>query len=541
AALIRDNPQEASRILTQALAMWRGPALDDFAYQDFARSEIVRLEEIRLTALEDRFEADLRLGKSRELVAEIEALIEQHPLREQLVAHLLLALYRSGRQGEALRAFERFRTRLRDTLGVEPSPQLARLEEQVLLHDPRIQGPPSTHSSLNAGKGAAANPFKGLRAFGEKDVADYFGRELIVSDVLRRLNEGARLIGLVGPSGSGKSSILKAGVIPVLRRGVPTDSDQWLVAEMVPGAHPFAELEAALLRASPDPPASLREQLSNETTGMLGAILRLLPQPSSRLILAIDQFEELFSLVDDEQVRSRFLAQLIPVLDDPHQRTAVLLTLRSDYYGRPLEYPDFGARLGNGVVNVTSMRLDELEAAALKPANQAGVSIESSLLVRLLSDVIGRPGALPLFQYTLTELFEHRADDSLTVAAYGEMGGVGGALTRRAEDLYAEATDEQRRVVEQLFLRLVTITGNEELTLRRVRAAEMIDLDLDLVDLQSAIERYADNRLLTLDRDQVSGAPTVEIAHEALLTEWDRLRGWIADAHDDLQLHATLR
>jgi basic membrane lipoprotein Med (substrate-binding protein (PBP1-ABC) superfamily)/DNA-binding SARP family transcriptional activator len=541
AALVKDDPPRASQILTKALSMWRGPALDEFTYQDFARPEIVRLEELRLTALEDRFEADLRLGKSRELVGEIEALVEQHPLREQFVAHHLLALYRSGRQADALRAFERFRTRLSETLGVQPSPRLLRLEEQVLLHDRRIQGSPSTATSLNGTDRVAANPYKGLRAFGERDVADFFGRDLVVSDVLRRLHQGARLIGLVGPSGSGKSSILKAGLLPVLRREASTQSDQWLVAEMVPGAHPFAELEAALLRASPDPPATLREQFSNETNGMLSAILRLLPQPSSRLILAIDQFEELFSLVDDAEVRSRFLADLIPVLDDPHQRTVVILTLRSDYYGRPLEYPDFGARLGNGVVNVTSMRPDELECAALMPATKAGVSIESSLLVSLLGDVVGQPGALPLFQYTLTELFEHRTDDTLTAAAYSEMGGVGGALTRRAEDLYSGATNKQRRMVEQLFLRLVTITGNEELTLRRVRAAEMIELDLDLVDLQSVIERYADNRLLTLDRDQVSGAPTVEIAHEALSTEWDRLRGWIADARDDLQLRNTLR
>jgi DNA-binding SARP family transcriptional activator/basic membrane lipoprotein Med (substrate-binding protein (PBP1-ABC) superfamily) len=535
AALIRDEPGMASKLLRTALSMWRGPALDDFAFDEFARAEIIRLEELRLIALEDRFDADLRLGRSRELVAELESVHQQHPLREGFVGKLMLALYRSGRQADALRAFERFRKRLGDELGLEPSPELRRLEEQVLLHDSRIQGPPVAAGPRSR---VAANPFKGLRAFRERDAADFFGRERIVGDVVRRLGQGDRLIALVGPSGSGKSSILKAGVIPAVRKDA--SAEEWFVAEMVPGAHPFAELEAALLRASLDGPDSLGDQLAGGATGTLRAVLRMLPNQSSRMVLAIDQFEELFTLVDDEEVRARFLAQLIPVLDDPHGRIVVVLTLRSDFYSRPLRYPDFGTRLGDGIVNVTPMLPDELEAAARKPAWNAGVTLEPSLLAKMLSDVIGEPGALPLFQYTLTELFERRGADTLTLADYETLGGVEGTLSRRAEDRYAELDDAEREATRQLLLRLVAVTGDEEWTRRRVPAAEILDLGMEVVALQTVIERYTEDRLLTLDQDPVTGAPTIEIAHEALLAEWRRLHDWIDAAKEDLQQRAAL-
>ena len=263
-SLMKDDPQAASAMLGEALALWRGPALEEFAYEEFAQREISRLEELRLGGLEDRIDSDLRIGLAGELVSELEALYEEHPLRERPVGQLMLALYRAGRQAEALRAFERFRRTLGEEMGIDPSPELHRLEEQILLHDSRLRPLGERRSPVRSAAGAeVANPFKGLRSFVEDDAADFFGRDRLLADVIRRIVDGERLIALVGPSGSGKSSAVRAGLIPALRKGAVPGSDQWLIAQMVPGARPFAEAEAALLRSTLDAPANLAEQLAD--------------------------------------------------------------------------------------------------------------------------------------------------------------------------------------------------------------------------------------------------------------------------------------
>jgi basic membrane lipoprotein Med (substrate-binding protein (PBP1-ABC) superfamily)/DNA-binding SARP family transcriptional activator len=540
--LIKTDPATASETLSQALQRWRGDALQDFAYEDFALGEITRLEELRLRAIEDRIECDLALGESGALIGELESLREAHPLRERLVAHLILALYRSGRQADALRAFERYRRHLGVELGIEPSAELRRLEEQALLQDPHLQPRSRTvHGRNTLVGGSAVNPFKGLRPFSEDDAAMFFGRERLVAEVVRHIADDTRLVALVGPSGSGKSSVVRAGVIPTIRKGGPSGDEAWLVAQMVPGSHPFAEAEVALLRSSLDTPDTLREQLAAPETGLLRAALRVLPDADTRLLLVIDQFEELFTLVDDEETRGRFLTQLTTALEDPHGRVFALVTLRSDFYSEPLTHPKFGAMLGGGVINVIPLLPDELESAAQEPAEKASVSIQPALLATLLADVAGEPGALPLFQFSLSELFDRRIEDTLTLDIYREMGGIEGAVTRKAEDLYERLEDVERAAAKQLFLRLVTIAAGDHLGRRRVLASEITRLDVDIVALQRVIDVYTQNRLLTLDRDRVSGSPTIEVAHEALLTEWVRLREWIKEAHEDIRRHAAMR
>ena len=167
-----------------------------------------------------------------------------------------------------------------------------------------------------------------------------------------------------------------------------------------------------------------------------------------------------------------------------------------------------------------------------------GVTFERGLLAALIDEVSGQPNALPLFQYTLTELFDHREDSTLTRAAYVELGGIRGAVASRAEAIYEGLDDEQREATRQLFLRLVTV-GRDSDTRRVVAASELITLDVDIVTMHGAVEAFVTNRLLVRDRDALSGALTLEVAHEALLSEWERLRRWIDDGRDDLRQHAA--
>ena len=190
------------------------------------------------------------------------------------------------------------------------------------------------------------------------------------------------------------------------------------------------------------------------------------------MLLVIDQFEELFALVADEQ-RDRFLRSLITLATDPRSRSRVLVTLRADFYDRPLMHPEFGRLMTGHVVNVVPLAADELEAAALGPALRVGVTFELGLLAALIAEVSGQPNALPLFQYTLTELFDRRQDSVLSRAAYEALGGIRGAVASRAEEIYQGLDREQQEAVRQLFLRLVTV-GRDSETRRVVAASELI-------------------------------------------------------------------
>jgi basic membrane lipoprotein Med (substrate-binding protein (PBP1-ABC) superfamily)/DNA-binding SARP family transcriptional activator len=534
---MRRNPRSGSEELSEALAMWRGSALEEFRYDEFAQAEIARLEGLRTASHYARIECDLLAGGGPELIGEIEALADAHPLDEQPVSLLMRAQYRSGRQADALRTFERYRRRVGEEVGTEPSPELRRLEEQILLHDERIAAVPADGESL--GTSVGLNPYKGLAPFDEDDSSLFFGRDRLVSEIVRRMDANA-LVTVIGPSGSGKSSAVRSGVIPAIRKGALEGSDEWLIASMMPGAMPFAELEAALLRSSLDAPDSLVDQLDGSSDSIMRSVLRILPSDRASLVLLIDQFEELFTMCDPGEAAS-FLDALVTAADDHRQRFRVISTLRADFYADALGHASFARRMSDGIINVVPMAPEELEAAASQPAARAGVRLDPGLEAALIGDVLGEPGALPLFQFALTDLFDRRVGDTLTLTAYREMGGVHGSLSRKAEYLYEGLSDSERDAARQVFLRLVTLSESHTRSRRRVAASELLSLDLEVTDLQAVIEAYGMHRLLTFDRNDVTGSPTVEVAHEALLERWDRLADWISNARLDVQNNAALR
>jgi WD40 repeat protein/class 3 adenylate cyclase len=388
------------------------------------------------------------------------------------------------------------------------------------------------------------NPYKGLRAFQEADAPDFFGREALVERFLGRMAEEGplcRFLAVVGPSGSGKSSVVRAGLVPALRQGRLTGSDRWLVVEMLPGAHPLEELDALLLSVAAKPPATLMDLLREDERGLIRAAKRVLPRDESvELVLLIDQFEEVFTLVEDEPARVHFLESLCAAVSDPRSRVRVIVTLRADFFDRPLLYPDPGELMRQRTVVVLPMSAEELERAIVEPARVARVSLEPELLASIIKDVGEQPGTLPLLQYALTELFERRKSKTMTLVAYQESGGVVGALSRRADEIYGSLSPEEGEAARQLFLRLVTLGEGVEDTRRRVRRVELDALASNKTTMERVIEAFGRYRLLTFDMDPVTKGPTVEVAHEALIRNWGRLREWLDASRADLRTQRKL-
>src|SRR5690349_7393036 len=376
-----------------------------------------------------------------------------------------------------------------------------------------------------------ANPYKGLRAFQEADASDFFGRETLTTHLLARLvetTELARFLAVVGPSGSGKSSVVRAGLLPALRAGAVPGSARWTIVEMIPGAHPLEELEAVLLRVAVNPPTTLLDQLQADQRGLLRAVKRVLPQdPAVELLLVIDQFEEVFTLVEDEAARVHFLDSLYVAVADPSSRLRAVITLRADFYDRPLLYPPMAELLGTRTELVPPLPVEDLEQAIVRPAAQAGIGVEPELVTAIIADVGAQPGVLPLVQYALTELYERAIGPTLELAAYRASGSVQGALGRRAEEIYTALAPVEQEATRQLFLRLITLGEGAEDTRRRVHLDEIASLSREPGLMQRVIERFVRYRLLTLDRDPVAGDSTVEVAHEALLRAWARLHDWL--------------
>ena len=654
------HPERASAALRDGLALWRGPPLADLEFEAFAQPEISRLEEQRLVALEARADAELAAGRHVALVGELQRLARLYPSRERFAGQLMLALYRSDRQTEALAAYRDARQALVETSGIEPGPELRRLHEAILRQDPALRLPPSSelppeldasrapalagredevadlldrwerargghgavvtisgehgigktrlamelagevhrlgalvlyasglgaadgvdwviaqareaasplllvlddldragpavHAELRglaAGVGAlpvmvlaagsdvervapegavrlalgplgldavatiaasyardqpdedvpvewlfersggaplriheaasewasheaerrigavagraaegrvqlrsmeaelaggivdlqavrerAASiarpetqvvcPFKGLAAFDTDDAEYYFGRERLVAELVARI-VGAPLLGIVGPSGSGKSSVLRAGLLPALAAGVLPGSETWEQVIIRPGEHPLWELNRA--------GAAVSDQ--------------------SRLVLAVDQFEETFTACDDDVERDAFVGSLVHAARDTRGRCVVVLAIRADQYERCAAYPALSGLLAANHVLVTPMQREELRDVVERPAQRVGLVVEPGLTDALVADVEGEPGALPLLSTALLELWQQRDGRRLHRAAYERSGGVRGAVGRLAEEAYAHLDPRQQEIARSALVRL---------------------------------------------------------------------------------------
>ena len=370
-----------------------------------------------------------------------------------------------------------------------------------------------------------ANPYKGLRSFQEADAAQFCGRDDLVARLVDHVGR-AGFVTVVGPSGSGKSSLVHAGLVPALRRRGA------LVVSMVPGPDPTLELRSALRRvATAADEATLDARL--RTPGGLAEVARDLTGPGEELVLVVDQFEELWTLATDPAARDH-VAGLLAHAADAGAPLRVVATLRADQYDLPLQHPALGPVVSASTFAVTPMTASELQDAIVVPAERVGVRFEPHLVSTMVGDVVSRPGALPLLQFALTELFEQRHHATITAAAYDELGGIGGAIARRAEALYEATPVERRRDVRRLFTQLVTGADDADDLRRRATLEELADVD------PAVVEAYRASRLVVTDHHPVTREPTIEVAHEALLREWPRLATWIDEDRDAIRVRRGL-
>ncbi|MFB7216131.1 hypothetical protein [Streptomyces sp. NPDC056255] len=372
----------------------------------------------------------------------------------------------------------------------------------------------------------ASAPYRGLARFETSDIDLFFGRDRTTGH-LADLVRAKPFVVLSGPSGSGKSSLLRAGLIPRLRRLSESDGRPSVIRVLTPGARPAAT-HAALL----DPATT-----------------------SPRSLLIVDQFEELFTLCADVAERARFIRGLLDTTR-PERGGHVLIAIRADFYGLLAQERRLADAAGAGTLLLGPMSQEELREAITKPATVQGLLVERTLTVRIIDELGHQPGGLPLMSHALLETWRRRQGRTLTESAYGDMGGMAGAIARTAEDCYDRLTPAQRRTARHLLLRLVTPGLGAQDTRRPVSRAELdisADENPDVVhaahgregtggdaetapagDLAVVLERLVRARLITLDRD------TVDLAHEALLTAWPRLRVWIDEDRERLRQHRRL-
>ena len=469
-ALSAGDPARASYLAQEALDLWRGPALGDLEEWEPGRVEAGRLEGLRMEAEEVWVEAEIAAGHSQVVLERARVLVTEAPFRERRWALLATAFYRAGRQPEALGAVKRARAMLVGELGLDPGPELARLEQLLLQQDPSLTPPVRP-------KASDICPYRGLLAYGTEDADTFFGRQDDVASCLRRLRD-RRVLAVVGPSGVGKSSLVRAGVVAsLMRAGTP-------VLVITPGAHPMDSLS------------------------------RL--KPRGRQTLVVDQAEEAVTFCAEVSERERFFAALV---EHVGAGGALVVSLRADHLGDLAPYPSFARVLEEGMYLLGPMSEPELRSAIEGPAGRAGLRLEPGLVDLLVREVEGEPAALPLLSHVLRETWERREGPTLTVAGYQATGGIRQAVAQSAEAQY-EAMDAARRAqLRGLMLRLVSAADDGDPVCTRLPRAK-VAAD---VTQSGLVEQLVNARLIAVDGD------TLQIAHEALVRVWPRLRGWLDD------------
>jgi len=342
-------------------------------------------------------------------------------------------------------------------------------------------------------------PYQGLEVFDEQHAEFFFGRERDVQRLIEKL-KSTRFLAVLGASGSGKSSLVRAGLIPALREAGLPQSETWAICVFKPGSRPLTTLTAQLLHVCPgkDSMQNTLDQMANdERTFHLAVALALANKPAARIVWVVDQFEEVFTLCNDEKERAAFFRNLLYASSIPDGQSTVVLTMRADFLPKCATWPDLAARVSAQQFLVSPMDADMLRQAIEEPARRVNLCFEPGLVELVLGDIASEPGALPLLEHALLELWKRRRDHTLTLDGYRESGGVKGAIAKTAEEIFKTFNPDEQAIVRRIMLRLTQLGEGTEDTRRRATIEEVMTTSSEANAVENVVKRMADARLLT--------------------------------------------
>jgi Tol biopolymer transport system component len=393
-------------------------------------------------------------------------------------------------------------------------------------------------------------PYRGLAAFGEEDREFFFGREGLLDKMIGRLRDGERLLAVVGSSGSGKSSLVLAGLLPRLKGGALPGSEGWRYATIVPGSQPLTSLAHATVEAPAgeaaaglDVVAAARLLFAAEgfrrDPGYLASLLA--ERSAAPLVLVVDQLEELFTLCADGEARAAFVRQLLGLVAATGSQHRVILTMRIDFVDNVAGLPDLFPIFRDARVDVEALDINELRAAIEGPAARVGLKFEAGISDDLISTILGERAGLPLLQFTLLKLWEERQRNRVTREVYRKVGNPREALERSAEAFYQDLIPEEKETARRILLRMARPGEGREVTSNRIRRAELFRNG----EAPDRVERVLDRlvgeaRLVKLTAGETPADAQVEVAHEALVRNWPRLVGWLDDERETLRKRRRL-
>jgi formylglycine-generating enzyme required for sulfatase activity len=374
---------------------------------------------------------------------------------------------------------------------------------------------------------AGEPPYMGLRYFDTSDAELFYGREALTRELFARVQKES-FLAIVGASGSGKSSVARAGLIHAWRK----ENERGAVHVITPTAHPFESLAASLTRESESVTATstLMDDLKNDSRSLRLYVKKTLGETKS--LLLVDQFEETFTLCKDADERKAFIENLLSLADDG-SFACVVITLRADFYHHCAEYEGLRQALKKHQEYIGAMTADELRQAITTPAEKNSWKFQDGLVEQILQDVGTEPGALPLLSHALLETWKRRQGHTLTLQGYHAAGGVKKAIAQTAESVYDKLTPAEQAIARGIFLRLTELGEGTQDTRRRVKLDELAQ-SKEQDSVAKVLKTLTDARLVTTEQD------SAEVAHEALIREWGTLRKWLDEDRESLRLHRHL-
>lgn len=383
-------------------------------------------------------------------------------------------------------------------------------------------------------------PYVGLNAFQEEHEETFFGRQALIEQSLQLLQTN-RILFVLGPSGSGKSSLVLAGLLPILKHGgLPGSKDWRYVQRMVPGWNPLKNL---LLKVNPEYSRNT-EQLAAEIEKLKkdpSYLIDLLEETGQPTLLVIDQFEEAFTICSDDEVRTAFISSLTNLIEVPGSKHSVVLTMRSDFENQILKFPDLVRLTEPAQVRVRPLATGDLHDAIVRPAKRVGLKFADGIVEKLVRDILGEDAGLPLLQFTLLRLWKMREKNRITWTAYKKLGSARVALSIAADELYDEMIPEDQDAAKWIFLRLVRPAElSQEFTSNRVRRERLKKGGPAQDRVERVLDRLIEAGLVRVTKGDVPDNDQIEVAHEALVRNWPMLSAWLEDERVNLRQRLRL-